>query len=395
MNPQTKTATLIVALVLIGGAIYVLEGGKATPPPQAANGVSADINLQTIQKDLENTTSSNTQTTTTKKAYIPREEKNHPLAKEITDPQGFINTAPLTIKSLIGKKVILVDFWTYSCINCQRTIPYLNAWYQKYKDQGLEIIGMHTPEFDFEKDHKNVATAVQGYGIKYPVVLDSNYGTWYAYQNQYWPRKYLIDINGYIVYDHIGEGAYDETESEIQSLLKQREEALGTTNTIASGMVTPALPSMDLSKVGTRETYFGAARNDYLGNGARGTVGDQTLTTPSTIEKNVLYLGGSWHFEQEYAAPTAAGAKIILRYSAKNVYLVAGGDNVPITITRDGKPLGDAAGKDVVNQNGESDAVISGQRLYKLIEDPSLYGEHTIEITVQKPGLQVFTFTFG
>lgn len=140
-------------------------------------------------------------------------------AKEFVSPTGFINTDSFTLSSLIGKKVILLDFWTYSCINCQRTIPYLNAWYAKYKDKGLVIVGVHTPEFNFEKDINNVRAAVQKFGIQYPVVLDSNMGTWNAYQSQYWPNEYLIDLQGNIIDNHAGEGDYDVTERAIQKAL--------------------------------------------------------------------------------------------------------------------------------------------------------------------------------
>src|SRR3989344_3254541 len=154
---------------------------------------------------------------------------------EIVNPSGFLNTgvdsdgkvAPVTLGDLVGKKVILVDFMTYSCINCQRTFPHVKAWYEKYKDKGLEIVGIHTPEFAFEKNIENVRVAMKKAGITYPVVLDNDYGTWKAYANNYWPRKYLIDINGNIVYDHIGEGAYEETEMKILELLEERAKLLG------------------------------------------------------------------------------------------------------------------------------------------------------------------------
>ena len=147
---------------------------------------------------------------------------------EIVNPAGFVNTdgVPITIGQYIGKKVILVNIMTYSCSNCQATFPYVNSWYEKYADDGLLVIGIHTPEFAFEKDIKNVTTAMQKFGITYPVVLDNEYATWNAYANRYWPHKYLIDINGRIVYDHIGEGAYAETEQQIRKALAERTEVL-------------------------------------------------------------------------------------------------------------------------------------------------------------------------
>jgi len=153
-------------------------------------------------------------------ARITDKLKRYPVARKIVQPAGFINTQDgesITVESLIGKKVILLDIWTYSCINCLRTLPYLTAWHEAYADQGLQIIGIHTPEFDFEKEIDNVQRAVEAGGIKYPVVLDNDRGTWNAYENSYWPRKYIIDIDGFIVYDHIGEGGYDETEAKAKT----------------------------------------------------------------------------------------------------------------------------------------------------------------------------------
>src|ERR1051325_10362685 len=184
---------LIILLVAIAASIWYLESIKihtaenrngnsqAISLPEQNGSSSAAENLQAIASE------------DSKAGYAP--------AKEISDPTGFVNTtSTFTLKSLIGKKVVLLDFWTYSCINCIRTLPYLTAWYQKYRDMGLEIVGIHTPEFEFEKDINNVRMAAQKYGIEYPVVLDSNHGTWDAYNNLYWPHEYLIDIAGYVVH---------------------------------------------------------------------------------------------------------------------------------------------------------------------------------------------------
>ena len=160
------------------------------------------------------------------KKRIENKSKDYKKAIELVSPDGYINVDNITIKELIGKKVILVDFWTYSCVNCQRTLPFLTRWYDKYEGEGLEIIGVHTPEFKFEQDYNNVLRATQKWNVKYPVVQDNSYKTWQAYENRYWPRKYIIDIDGFIVYDHIGEGAYEETEKKIQELLKERAKVL-------------------------------------------------------------------------------------------------------------------------------------------------------------------------
>jgi hypothetical protein len=252
---------------------------------------------------------------------------------------------------------------------------------------------VHTPEFAFEKVQKNVENAVMGFGIKYPVVLDNAYKTWNALGNQYWPRKYLVDIDGYIVYDHAGEGSYDEAEKAIQAALAERAARLGTdkpTETVAapSGVV-----SVDNNKLGSPETYFGASRNQYLANGKQGEVGEQTFTMPVTIAANHLYLGGTLYLNSEYAQTNSAEAKIIYKYQAKNVYFVASaGKPVKIKVTRDGgKPLGAGRGEDV---DADGFTTIQADRLYKLIQD-SDYGVHTLEIIIQGAGLKAYTFTFG
>ncbi|MBI5699628.1 redoxin family protein [Candidatus Saganbacteria bacterium] len=276
-------------------------------------------------------------------------------AKEITSPDGFINTKPVSLADLKGKKVVLIDFWTYSCINCQRTIPYLNAWYEKYKDHGFTILGVHTPEFDFEKKMENVQAAVDKFGIKYPVILDNDHSTWNSYGNQYWPRKALVDMKGEIVYRHIGEGNYEETEKAIQQALKDLKAP------VPGGMVKPpAAIEVDFSKIETPEIYLGSRRS-----------------APGQVR-----MVGRWDTQGEYAENKSADARIVLRYRAKNVYFVASAkEKLTVKVLRDGRPFGSIAVKD--------------ETLYQLILDPSGYGEHTLEIIIPRPGLRVFTFTFG
>lgn len=305
-------------------------------------------------------------------------------AKEITTPDGFINAKKISLAELKGKKVVLLDFWTYSCINCQRTIPFLNAWHEKYHDKGLVIIGVHTPEFDFEKKYENVLSAVNKFGIKYPVVLDNDHSTWNAYGNLYWPRKALIGIDGTIVYGHVGEGNYDETEKKIQAALKERLEKLGLKGEIAAEMAKPQLEeTVDFSKVESPEIYFGASRNNDLGNGIPHQTGNQKLSSPKKVERNKLYLVGSWDFQNEYAQNLESEAKVIFRYKARNVYLVASAEKeTAITVLRDGRPWG-------------KPIAVKDERLYKLIQDPRGYGEHTLEIRINAPWIKLFAFTFG
>ncbi|MES2214027.1 MAG: redoxin family protein [Patescibacteria group bacterium] len=330
----------------------------------------------------------------TPRISVAQKASKYPVAKEITTPDGFINTGgqPIKIGDYIGKKVILLDIWTYSCINCQRTIPYLNAWYDKYKDKGLVVIGLHTPEFGFEKILDNVQKATEKFGISYPVVLDNDFSTWNAYQNSYWPRKYLIDIDGYVVYDHIGEGGDEDTEAEIQKLLQERADVLQTGDVIPTGFVAPGKVSVE---AGSPETYFGSLRNIYLGNGEKGAAGIQTFAFPKIQTVNKLYLDGQWSMEPEYAESVSAGARVSYDYISKDVYIVASSkEGVTIEVQRDGMPLGAEAGKDVVVKDGASTIFIHDARLYHVIHE-NAPGEHTLLIKVRGAGLEAFTFTFG
>jgi thiol-disulfide isomerase/thioredoxin len=301
---------------------------------------------------------------------------------ELSSIDGYINTdgKPITLESLRGK-VVLLDIWTYSCINCQRTIPYLNEWYSKYKDQGLEVIGLHTPEFAFEKVQTNVEKAVKGFNITYPVVLDNDYSTWIALGNQFWPRKYLVDIDGYIIYDHIGEGSYEETERAIQTALKERSVRMGVQDKVPVEISTPTdVVSVNSGKVKSPEIYFGSSRNQYFLNGIAGKSGEQNLAIPSNISFNGLYLGGMWNITPEYAENEGPGS-VVFNYEAKNVYMAAGSSQgVEIEIYKD-----DVFVKKIM---------VKDEKLYPLIEDAD-YGKHILRIVVPKAGLKAFTFTFG
>ncbi|MBI5645111.1 redoxin family protein [Candidatus Kaiserbacteria bacterium] len=318
---------------------------------------------------------------------------------ELVSPDGYINTPstssgralPITIGEFKGKKVVLIDIWTYSCINCQRTLPYLNAWYEKYRDQGLEIIGVHTPEFAFEQVYANVEKAAKGFGLKYPIVLDNEYRTWNAFGNQFWPRKYLIDIDGYIVYDHAGEGNYEETEAAIRRALAERAERLHLDSDMDKTTSEPKDVVTVDGRVGSPEIYFGAERNEYLGNGTQHKTGRQTFTIPEKTYKNALYLGGTWDIAAENAK-TVSNAKIQFTYDAKNVYFVAAADSsVRIRVLRDNKPLSNERGEDV---DASGYATIKADRLYHLIKGAE-YGVHTIEVEIEGAGLEAYTFTFG
>jgi thiol-disulfide isomerase/thioredoxin len=376
MSPRPIAIGILVMTVT--AAVFLLERERAAVAPTPEQREAAELNLNAL-----------TAMDTSDKAgrFEP--------AKEITSPNGFINTANVSIAENIGKNVVLLDFWTYSCINCQRTTPYLNAWHEKYKDAGLVIIGVHTPEFEFEKNFDNVKLAVEKYGIEYPVVLDNDYSTWNAYGNRYWPRKYLIDIDGYIVYDHIGEGAYEETERKIQEALQERAERLNGGTEVATDIAQPE--GVETPSAKSPEIYFGAARNLYLGNGTPNQTGVQILSLPRGIKANILYMDGSWRFEDEYAENQSAAAGIVFRYQAGAVHFVAGADDeVIVEVTRDGEPLTEeVAGSDIVFENDKSVIKVRNEKLYDLVNEPGGLSEHTIELRPATPGLQAFTFTFG
>ncbi len=368
VKKMDRKIPLAIALVLIIAAIAYLEASKQKPASTESSSVAMDLMGNAEKARL------------------------YPAAKELVAPNGFINSQNITLRQFVGKKVVLVDFWTYSCINCQRTLPYLNAWYDKYKDKGLQIVGVHTPEFEFEKDYANVKEAVARFGIKYPVVLDNDYATWNAYRNRYWPHEYLIDIDGFVVHDNIGEGGYEETEKAIQQALEERLTRLKLADGVKDGTVQV---SAETPHTMSPETYFGSQRNEFLANGGKHKDGVQELAMPPHVDANALYLSGNWLFSPEYAEALEAGDKIVFRYNSQKAFLVAestaaGGTRISLSL--DGHALNEFCGSDVDKQT--STALIKEARLYRLAENEA-YGEHTLEITANGPGLRAYTLTFG
>jgi len=317
------------------------------------------------------------------------------LAPELTKITSYINSQPITLADLRGK-VVLVDFWTYSCINCIRTIPYLNAWHEKYADDGLVIIGIHTPEFEFEKDYNNVKAAVEKFDIKYPIAQDNEKDTWNAYENLYWPRKYLIDTEGYIRYDHIGEGAYAETEKVIQSLLAERAEYNGGNITFDQSISNPeSQQSIDYNRINTPELYFGYEYSSVpLGN-SEGYKPDQvvkyTIPDDSKIVPNRIYLAGEWKNNGDHMELQSEVGRIVLSYSAKAVNIVAGGGG-ELHILEDNSKLDERSSGTDISEDGT--VKIDGQRLYNVVGHEQ-YGNHDIAIEVVGKGFQIYTFTFG
>jgi thiol-disulfide isomerase/thioredoxin len=386
MNKDNISALLtgvgVVALI-VGFAIYFNSPGVNKSSLGNSNG-----QVVTLDGNNENSISN------VKLSIDKSQFRKAPEFKGIT---SYINTNQTKLSDLKGK-VVLVDFWTYSCINCIRTLPYLVDWNQKYSDKGLVIVGIHSPEFEFEKNLDNVKQAVTRFGIKYPVLLDNDHGTWNAYQNSYWPRKYLVDSEGYIRYDHIGEGGYAETENAIRNLLTERsnQQGLEISNFNQTKLIVPSTPSVDLNQIKTPELYFGYQyAQSQLGN-VQGFNPEKTVnyTIPSSnLDTNVIYLQGLWKNNPDNMELVGPDGKITLVYSAKSVNIVAGGKG-QVTVTEDGKGVQTNNSSKGNDTDAEGKLIIDGQRLYN-IADNTNYGNHHIEIDAKGPGFKIYTFTFG
>ena len=327
-------------------------------------------------------------------------------APEFAQISGYINTpndSPITLSSLKGK-VVLVYIWTYTCINSIRPMPYIHDWDQKYSDKGLVIVGVHSPEFTFEKNYNNVNDAVQRFGITYPVILDSDHGTWNAYANNYWPRYFLIDTEGNIRYDHIGEGSYDQIEKSIQSLLAERAALSGAKEisfkTKPTTMINPgSLYYVDLRQNMTPEVYLGynTARAP-LGN-PEGFKPDETVSysIPATtnFKPDIVYLQGKWKNNLDNMELKSDTGRIVLTYFGKSVNIIAGGKGEGV-VSNDEGPAARLTSNNSLGEDLSSDGSfrIDGQRLYNLAIHNN-YTAHSIVIDVKGKGFQFYTFTFG
>ncbi|HWL46127.1 MAG TPA: redoxin family protein, partial [Sphingomonadaceae bacterium] len=306
----------------------------------------------------------------------------------------WLNSPPLTAAALKGK-VVLVDFWTYSCINCLRALPYVRAWAEKYKDQGLVVIGVHAPEFAFEKNIANVKKAVSDLKVDYPVAIDNNYAIWRAFNNQYWPAHYFIDAEGRIRHHHFGEGDYDNSERIIQLLLSQAGRTLnnaGLVNVSASG----AQAAADMKRVKSPETYLGYERaENFVSPG--GAVRDMRHTYQADVDElNAWGLKGDWTIADERASLDAPGGAIVYRFHARDLHLVLGpgrdGKPIRFRVTIDGKPPGADHGMDT---DAEGNGTVTGERLYQLVRQKGDVADRTFEIEFLDPGVRAYAFTFG
>ncbi len=311
---------------------------------------------------------------------------NYP-APEFAGITKWLNTDhPLTIKGLRGR-VVLIDFWTYTCINCIRTLPHVTSWYDKYKDQGFVVIGVHTPEFEFEKDSNNVLNAIKQYNIHYPVPQDNNYATWNAYNNQYWPAEYLIDAKGIIRRTHFGEGKYDETEKAIQALLKEAGQQVSTSLDTKQD----SSPKNAIS----REAYLGSRRMQYLDPNGQVGNGVQNFALSNTPASNSFSFGGNWNITDETAI-AGDKATLNLNFTAQKVFLVlrpgTAGQNAKVKVYVDGK-LADStnAGADVK----DGIVTIDSDRLFNLVDLKGKTESHILKLEYLVPGIEAFAFTFG
>jgi cytochrome c biogenesis protein CcdA/thiol-disulfide isomerase/thioredoxin len=313
---------------------------------------------------------------------------------------GWLNSPPLTAQSLRGK-VVLIDFWTYSCINCLRALPYVKRWYDTYRDHGLVVIGVHAPEFAFERDPDNVRRAVAELGIGYPVAIDDDYAIWRGFDNQYWPAHYFIDASGRIRGHHFGEGDYAGSEHLIRELLTQAgNENLPSPVTVsdttplpAGGAEAAADPDQDLSG----ETYIGYQRAaGFSSPGGFAHDRARSYAPPRVLRLNEWALAGTWNVDPEKARLVAAPGKIEFRFSARDLHLVLGpeasGKPVRFRVSIDGAAPGPDHGVDI---DAEGDGVVREQRLYQLIRQSGPVGEHTFSIEFLDPGAQAYSFTFG
>ena len=338
------------------------------------------FNITSVEQKLLNQTTAKNSTT---KLIDPAIAKSAP---EITGINDWINSKPLNMEQLKGK-VVLVDFWTYSCINCQRTFPYLKDWYNKYKDDKFVIVGLHAPEFAFEKKLDNVQKAVTEFGLQYPVGLDNEFSTWNNFNNNSWPAKYLIDKDGKIRYTHFGEGDYDNTEKAIQDLIKENGIVPKTS------AVTKIEPATNSGQI-TPETYLGWSRSDNFANKPEIEFNQtKKYIAKNNLEKGQWTVDGDWIINNENIVSNGDNSKLTLNFGAKEIFIVAGNDQGQgeLSLKLNSKILDQTnAGKDVNN----SKVVVNGDRLYKLIKLPSNTQNQTLEIQASK-GTRLNVFTFG
>ena len=369
MKSEIKTAVVLVAVIAIGIGI-------------------TSVALSTLDKNIE---TSNMPVESDSISTI--DKSGFKMAPDLVGIAHYLNTTPVELEKEIKDKVVLYDIWTYSCINCIRTLPYITAWDDKYSEQGLLIVGIHSPEFEFEKNPDNVEMAIDKHGIDYPVVLDNDMETWKAFENRYWPRKYIADHEGYIRYDHIGEGSYQETEKIIQKLLEERAVSLGIQVASASSLVD--IDEFEHTVFRSPELYFGykfAQNRNQLGSDEGFQPGKTvTYSDPENVALHKFYPIGDWKNHADSMELVSDTGSIKLLYNAKEVNIVTE-NNAELEIFLDGQPLSAKyTGKDITSDNKLR---VSEAGLYNIVNSDTS-ASHTMEIKVNGKGFQIFTFTFG
>jgi thiol-disulfide isomerase/thioredoxin len=302
--------------------------------------------------------------------------------------KGWLNSPPLAGRDLAGK-VVVYDFWTYSCVNCVRTLPYVRAWYDRYQKDGLVVVGVHSPEFDFEKDHRNVESAVSRLKVTWPVALDDGMAIWTDFNNRYWPAKWITDRQGRIRYFHPGEGNYEETESVIRTLL-----GVSASAPRAADPKSAAQAPAEVAQTITQETYLGTERGSVAQDGQRAyTLGQLELHQPA--------LAGTWQAEAQLIRSVSPGASLSLKYLAREANLVMatglpGGAPIDVTIELDGKPVpeGYRTADTKVDPDGTTFLRIQAADLYRLVLGPRVE-QHTVRLIPRAAGLEAFAYTFG
>ena len=307
---------------------------------------------------------------------------------------GWLNSEPLTPEALRGR-VVVVDFWTYTCINWLRTLPYVRAWADGYRDSGLVVLGVHTPEFSFEHDIGNVRQAVESMGITYPVALDSDYAIWQAFANHYWPALYFVDATGRIRHHVFGEGDYDRSERVIRELLAEAGADL-TEQPLVPVAADGVEAAADWDDLATGETYLGSDRGTGFASPEPRADQRHEYTVPSRLPLDHWALSGNWTTGSEAVVLDEAGGRIAFRFHARDLNLVMGpvtrGESAGFRVHLDGRPPGAAHGADVDEQG---DGVVADQRLYQLIRQPLPIADRQFEIEFSAPGMQAEVFTFG
>jgi len=368
MNSEIKTGMILGIIIVVG---LVIVGAVFSTLDQQIQPTKTTDNITNVRID----------------------KSGFKKAPELIGIANYLNTTPDELKKEMDGKVILYDIWTYSCINCVRTLPYITAWNDKYTDQGLLIIGIHSPEFEFEKDSENVKLAIEKYGISYPVVLDNDMKIWKAFENNYWPRKYIADHEGYLRYDHIGEGGYQETEKIIQQLLEERSNALGIQPVSSVPLVD--IEEFQHSMFRTPELYFGykfAQNRNQLGSEEGFQPGKIiSYLEPKNTDLHKFYPIGDWKNYDDSMELISNTGSVKLLYNAKEVNIVTD-KHAELQIFLDGSPLPiEYSGKDIVEGNKLK---VTDAGLYNIIGSENS-STHLLEIKIDGKGFQFFTFTFG